>query len=176
MIYFTSDTHFGHSKVIDFCNRPFSSVEEMDETLIQNWNKTVGKKDTIYHLGDFSFKPEKYVSRLNGTIILIMGGHDRINKVKNLFSDVFQSKTIKYNKNIIVLSHFCYRVWDRSHYNSWHLYGHSHGSLPPIGKSMDVGVDCNNFTPVLINQIETIMEGKPDNPNYVGKKQNNHQD
>jgi calcineurin-like phosphoesterase family protein len=59
------------------------------------------------------------------------------------------------------------RVWPRSHYNSWHLFGHSHGKLEPVGKSWDVGVDKNNFIPLSLTQIEKIMEKRPDNPNFV---------
>jgi calcineurin-like phosphoesterase family protein len=59
------------------------------------------------------------------------------------------------------------RTWHRSHYNAWLLYGHSHGRLPPIGKSWDVGVDNNNFTPISFEQVKDIMKARPDNPNLV---------
>jgi calcineurin-like phosphoesterase family protein len=81
MIFFTSDTHFGHAKVIEYCKRPFSSVAHMDAELIRRWNYRVQAEDTVYHLGDFSLgKREdirRYRSYLNGRIILIRGNHDR---------------------------------------------------------------------------------------------------
>lgn len=79
MIYFTSDQHFWHSNVIKYCNRPFSSVEEMNEKLIANYNSVVAPEDVVYHLGDFSMafrSVEIYPQRLNGTKHLIMGNHD----------------------------------------------------------------------------------------------------
>lgn len=70
MIWFTSDQHFYHKNVIRYCNRPFKSLEEMHETLIQNWNKVVGPTDIVYILGDFAFcgvaRMKEIVSRLNG--------------------------------------------------------------------------------------------------------------
>lgn len=80
--FFTSDTHFGHSNIIRYCNRPYNSVEEMDEDLIKRWNAIVKKDDIVYHLGDFSFymtkeKVSSIVRRLNGTIYLIKGNHDK---------------------------------------------------------------------------------------------------
>ena len=75
-----SDTHFGHAKIIDYCNRPFSSVEEMDETMIKNWNETVSNNDTVLHLGDFGLGNKEYITsivkRLNGKKVLILGNHD----------------------------------------------------------------------------------------------------
>ena len=62
------------------------------------------------------------------------------------------------------------RVWARSHYNSIHLYGHSHGRLDGIGKSMDIGVDTNNFYPYSLDDILKIMKTKPDNPNIIKDK------
>lgn len=79
MIWFTSDIHFWHANVIRYCNRPFSSVEEMNDALINNWNKVVAPNDTVYCLGDFSlaFRPvEAYSSILNGTKYLVPGNHD----------------------------------------------------------------------------------------------------
>jgi calcineurin-like phosphoesterase family protein len=78
-VWFTSDTHFWHARIIQFCQRPFASVDEMNEKLIANWNAVVVPDDTVYHLGDFSMaaRPvELYVPRLNGQIHLVMGNHD----------------------------------------------------------------------------------------------------
>ena len=73
--FFTADTHFGHKNVIRYCNRPFASATEMDERLIENWNKIVGPDDLIYHLGDFTLLGEDlaagYFQRLNGKIHII---------------------------------------------------------------------------------------------------------
>nr|MBR6778402.1 metallophosphoesterase [Clostridia bacterium] len=81
MKYFTSDLHFGHENVLRLCNRPFSCVEEMDEHLIQEWNKLVHRNDEVYILGDFSFRaekpPEYYLDRLKGEKHLIIGNHDK---------------------------------------------------------------------------------------------------
>ena len=76
-IFFTSDLHFGHKNILKYCNRPWNSVEEMDEGLIQNWNNTVGKDDIIFNLGDFAFASNQrwreLISRLNGKHYLILG-------------------------------------------------------------------------------------------------------
>ena len=80
MIWFTSDTHFGHKNIIRYCNRPFKNVWEMNHVLIENWNKRVAKGDTVYHLGDFAFLAPKQIKDvidcLNGTIIMVSGNHD----------------------------------------------------------------------------------------------------
>ena len=81
-IFFTSDMHFGHENVIKFDNRPFKTVEEMDEELIRRWNAKVGKGDLVYVLGDMIWKSrngdaEQLIKSLNGQIILIKGNHDR---------------------------------------------------------------------------------------------------
>ena len=81
MIYFTSDLHLGHANAIKLCRRPFSCVEEMDETLIANWNERVTNGDTVYILGDLLFRnqtpTESYLDRLKGKKHLITGNHDR---------------------------------------------------------------------------------------------------
>ncbi len=65
----------------------------------------------------------------------------------------------------ITMCHYCMRVWHLSHYNSWHVFGHSHGRLEAIGKSFDVGVDCNNFKPISWEELKIIMNKRPDNFN-----------
>lgn len=79
MIFFTSDLHIWHTNVIRYCSRPFSSIEEMNEMLVKNWNDTVGPEDSVYCLGDFAiaFRPvETFSSRLNGKKYLVPGNHD----------------------------------------------------------------------------------------------------
>lgn len=79
-VFFISDTHFGHKKIIEFSKErgEFGSIEEHDEFLVQNWNNTVGKRDTVWHLGDFCFgrKNIAIAERLNGYKRLVMGNHD----------------------------------------------------------------------------------------------------
>ena len=73
------------------------------------------------------------------------------------------------DKQAIVLCHYCMRVWPKSHYGSWQLFGHSHGGLPGVGKQMDVGVDTNSYYPYSLGEIKEIMKDKPDNFNLVKK-------
>lgn len=86
-IWVTSDTHFNHANIIKYCNRPFSSVEEMNETIIANWNKVVSQGDTVYHLGDFALGDKSlipdFIRRLNGHISFIMGNHDNLDIMKS---------------------------------------------------------------------------------------------
>lgn len=167
--FFTSDTHFGHANIIKYCNRPFKSVEEMDEALIKNWNDKVQVGDTVYHLGDFSFGPaEKYASRLNGMIRFVRGNHDRpleayLNCKYFQFPDVL---SIYVGKQQFFLSHYAHRVWPKSHRGTWHLYGHSHGTLPddPDSMSFDCGVDCHNYAPLEFEEVKAIMEKKTFKP------------
>lgn len=84
MRYWTSDTHFGHARIIDLCARPFNGVSHMNETLIKNWNDTVAPDDEVFHLGDVALGPwiewDSILTRLNGHIALMVGNHDRIFK------------------------------------------------------------------------------------------------
>lgn len=182
MIYFTADHHFGHKRIIEYCNRPFSSVGEMDNVMIERWNWAVKPKDTVYYLGDFCMSGREqalqYFNRLCGQIYVIPGGHDKkwarfqgsytgLNCVVRICPPLH---TVTLNKQVIVLCHYAMKVWDRSHYNSWQLYGHSHGGLPGVGKQIDVGVDCWAYYPISLEDIERIMEDRPDNFNLVRDK------
>lgn len=170
-IWVTSDTHFGHENIIKYTKRPFSTVEEMDETIIKNWNEVVKPRDIVWHLGDFSWRSAGYYRRrLNGDINLILGNHD-FKKLgiadRRLFQSVNTLFEFKQGDISITLCHFAMRVWNKSHFNAWHLYGHSHGTLPGQGKSIDVGVDTHGFYPYSFDEIKSIMNARPDNENYL---------
>lgn len=166
--WFTSDMHLGHANIIKYCNRPFASAQIMDEALISNWNSVVKQEDVVYNIGDFTFArdAEKYLSRLNGLKYLIKGNHDKNPSVRQGWANVFDYKEVRVNKQFIVLSHYAMRVWNRSHHNSWMLYGHSHGTLPddPNALSIDVGVDCHDYTPISMEELERIMRRKTRKP------------
>lgn len=158
MICFTSDTHFDHANILKYTERPFPTVEDMNEAFIKNWNSVVKPKDVVYHLGDFAFRRHAYFAeRLHGQIVLIEGSHDRMDgKARKAFQCVGPRHTVKGEPDII-LSHYAMRVWPRSHYGTWHLYGHSHGHLAPWGKSFDVGVDAQGYAPVALDRVREIM-------------------
>lgn len=169
MIWFTSDTHFGHANIIRYCGRPFESKEEHDLKLIENWNAVVQPKDTVYHLGDFGFGDPLYLkkvaAKLKGQIHFIKGNHDKpsvLDFIGGRFSTVKDVHIIcprvKDRKQTIFLSHYPHRSWFKSNHGSWHLWGHSHGNMPAYGLSFDAGVDCWNFTPISIDQVAREMD------------------
>lgn len=176
MIYLTSDTHFGHANIIKYCNRPFASASEMDRKLIENWNSVVTQQDTVYHLGDFGFYRSddefaNIINRLNGNKFIIFGNHDKQlksnKKLQSLFGGCFHGihevkTSFDDEKYHLVLCHYAMKVWNKSHRGSIHLYGHSHGTLPddPYSYSMDVGVDCNNYTPISFSDVLVKMTKK----------------
>jgi calcineurin-like phosphoesterase family protein len=176
--FFTADHHFFHGGsrggIIRYCNRPFSSVEEMNETMIQKWNAKVQNGDKIFHLGDFAFGNRETIltltRRLHGNIEIILGNHDEIGQPKNYgFTNKHKMLEIKIEGQHITLCHYSLRVWPKSQYDAWQLYGHSHGSLEPQGKSWDVGVDRNNFELLSFEEIKKIMESRPHNFNWVSR-------
>lgn len=129
----------------------------MNAALIKNWNAEVGPQDEVWHLGDFAFMDLKefkpLLLRLNGRINVVLGNHDKvISKNKKALLEQGRIVSIQdyaevtYSGQKIILLHYGMRVWNGSHKGNIHLYGHSHGSLPPHGKSVDVGVDCKEIT------------------------------
>jgi len=162
----------------------------MNSVLINNWNRVVSHEDIIYVIGDFMMggKTEfiDLIFRLHGNIKFILGSHDKVLQKLNLLElkknllykdrldriDIFQDRIVEIyiQKQHITLCHYAMRVWPKSHYNSWLLYGHSHNRLPDWGKSYDVGVDSNNFTPISFNKIKSIMGKKDNNFNFINKR------
>ena len=179
MIFFTSDQHFNHTNIIKYCHRPFNNIEHMNEAMIKRRNSIVSPNDYVYVLGDFIFVDNiniitYFVNKLNGTILLLRGDHGRTKltigdklKMVDPIVELVPTFPLAHISTTLTLCHWCMRVWPKSHYNSWHLYGHSHGMLPSEGKSHDIGVDNNNFYPLSLDEIIEIMKSKPDNFNMI---------
>lgn len=171
-VFFTSDTHFYHESIIDYCHRPFRDVEQMNEVLIANWNSVVGKDDIVFHLGDFCLggatKWSQVLDRLNGKIYLILGNHDlrniRLGYIQ-WFEHVTMQMFIEVRGQGIYLNHNPFLCYGGAHKNTWQLFGHVHSgpyttdtirsrmkNLLPM--QYDVGVDNNDFTPVSFEQVK----------------------
>jgi calcineurin-like phosphoesterase family protein len=152
--YFTGDLHLGHANIIKFTGRPFQKngvllIDEMDNTLINNWNARIGDRDTVYVLGDFCMwrdkkAPERYFRRLRGRKILIAGNHDKQATLALPWAETYPEgqRILKLSKHKLVLNHCSMQVWIDSHKGSWHLFGHSHNTVKAIGRSFDIGVDA----------------------------------
>ena len=154
-VFLTADTHFGHANIIKYCKRPFSDVHGMDVALIERWNAVVNDDDTVFHLGDVGFADFRTaVWQLNGTIILIRGNHDKPKK-DNLYDEVHDVYMLRHGKYSIWLSHYSHVAWPQKSRGSMHLFGHSHGKLEGVGRSLDIGVDMWDYTPV---HIETAIK------------------
>jgi len=157
-IWFTADLHLGHTNIIKHCDRPYYSIKDMDDSIIQNWNSVVSRKDTVYIVGDFIWKASLkgyYLHQLNGKKILIKGNHDRLgtNFYKTGLTDVKDYKVVKFNGFRFVLFHYPIENWDGKAHGYIHLHGHSHGKTKIVNNRIDVGVDCNGYTPVHVDDI-----------------------
>ena len=181
--FFVSDTHFGHTNIIKYCNRPFNNTDEMDEALINNWNAKVPKDSTVYHLGDFAWGSinywEKIREQLNGEIILIYGNHDEkyINNklMYKLFKEVTPQKKIWINKIPIYMNHYPFLCFGGSYKGlgaTWQLFGHVHSNprseegldhkrlVNCFPTQYDVGVDNNNFTPISFDELYSYINNR----------------
>jgi len=179
--WFTSDCHFFHKNILGYSNRPFSSVWEMNETIINNWNSVVKNEDTVFFLGDFLFgsanQAKDILFRLKGQIKIILGNHDQPLKkfLKGIVNYPELEKRIEVlgdyaeiniNGQDITLCHYAMRTWRNSHRLSYCLFGHSHGNLPDDKNalSMDVGVDCWKYYPISFEQVKEFMSKKSFKP------------
>ena len=152
--WFIGDTHFNHENIIQYCNRPFSNVDEMNEYIINQWNSMVEKDDLVYHLGDFALQSDKdtvsnLVQQLNGNIILILGNHDRWGKQKFRdcgFVEVYKKLAI----GDYILSH---RPIENLEDGRLNLHGHLHNYDKGLDKNKYINVSCEmvDYKPVWIN-------------------------
>lgn len=165
-IWFSADLHLGHCNIIYYCNRPFKNIEEMDNTIIKNFTNLLQDGDTLYILGDLSFKSNysenflRIIKNIGVEIHFIIGNHDGNNlKILDKYCDSVQDiKEIKIDGIYITLCHYPMRSWNHSFHGAWQLFGHVHGRLKMNTKQYDIGVDCNDFKPVSYNQLKKIMK------------------
>ena len=133
MNFYISDLHFGHKNIIKYDNRPFFTVTEMDEEMIHNWNDVVRPVDNVYVLGDFCWNNatrwREIIDRLNGTIHLVYGNHDRVAKKNHLFEDESDYMEIVDNGCNVVLCHYPILFYKNMLHGWIHLYGHVHEGL-----------------------------------------------
>lgn len=169
--WFVSDTHFSHRGILSQRMprpRPFTSIEEHDEVLIARWNGRVCDDDIVWHLGDFAYggghaRAREIFDRLHGRKHLVIGNHEAQGLRLPWAAPPVQACTIHVQDpgmpraQGIWLSHFAHRVWPGMHRGDLHLYGHSHGSLPGTSASLDVGVDCWDWAPVRLSEIQEAL-------------------
>lgn len=168
--WFISDTHFGHANILTFKDnegnliRPFKSCEEMDETMVENWNKVVKPKDRVYHLGDVVMNRRclPILNRLNGRKVLIKGNHDifKLNDYTPYFEDIRAYKI--YLKQGIICSHIPLHPDQFNHRFKTNVHGHLHqnlimfnhkGSYKPDETYINICVEHTNYTPVSFDEI-----------------------
>lgn len=181
-IWFTSDLHFGHEAVIDYCKRPFVDAYAMNRIIIHNYNECVKDDDTVYFLGDLTLRPHREVApllaELKGKKVLVRGNHDHfsIGQYNKLGFVVYEEMLLRLFGHTLRLSHFPRRppFWARlfkpkAHFRyldrrpkkdgRWLLHGHTHSSeqFNARRKTIHVGVDAWDFKPVSMRQIESII-------------------
>lgn len=176
LTYFTSDTHFFHKNVIQFCNRPWKTVDEMNAGLIGNWNETVKPKDDVYILGDMFFcgtiQAKEILKQLNGRKFLVSGNHDwgKLKKHRAVefgFEWIVETFCVRLGRHDVKLSHFPYKnAGDHTEgeerykekrlqdHGGWLLHGHVHCLWKIKDKQINVGVDVWDYRPV---SAETIL-------------------
>jgi len=159
-IWFVSDLHFGHNNILKYCARPFESVEEMDQALVDNWNAVVRPQDTIYCLGDMAFHNFERISQCCGRKLLVPGNHDheRAKKVfphvQEVLNEVHYLKVDKTDR--FVLCHYPFETWRREYH--FHLHGHAHGQALKRANRLDVGVDATRlYRPISLDEIIDLM-------------------
>lgn len=182
--FFSSDMHYGHHNIIDFCGRPFFNVEDMNNKLTDNINFMVKPEDVLYIIGDFSFyNKDRNVDILNSircSKVLVKGNHDQSNRIKGLkFDDVCQEMDLYVGKHLVTLCHAPY-AWSKDHprkatamkdpYEAirpkdnglWLLHGHTHSKerVSRNDRTIHVGVDAWNYFPVHESDIIKIIEDK----------------
>lgn len=178
MIWFTSDLHLGHARALEFASRPWGTLDEMHDALVEGINAVVAPGDDLYVLGDLSFKATREeVVAIRRRIAcervhLVPGNHDRNWSAPGAAGTLVVEppiKVIRDGTREIVLSHYPLADWRAMSHGSWHLHGHIH-SLGPAYNELnlrqgllryDVGVDANAYAPVSLDELRGWFDGVP---------------
>lgn len=167
MIYFIADTHFGHKNIIEMCNRPFSSVDEMNSVIIERWNKKIKGSDTVYVLGDMFFRckePEPILKQLKGRKKLLIGNHDGSWMTKVNVSDYFLCIDTMLETSVdnhgVTMCHYPLLTW-RHKLKTYMIHGHIHNDttsdfwpfIRDRERVLNAGVDINGFEPVTFDEL-----------------------
>lgn len=194
-VWFTSDTHFGHKNILKHCplraeqgDFNIDDVEAHDKWLIERWNKTIGKKDIVYIIGDFAFgsteQVKKLLGKLNGKKFLILGNHDKSSDhLENYFEQITQMKCVTFKKSnydfldedfMVYMCHYAMVVWPSKHYGCVQAMGHSHGRLDQFNEEstdlrVDVGVDGKlaNFGFVSLETLYDYFKNKTNGKSFI---------
>lgn len=166
--FLVSDTHFGHANICKFLNadgskvRPWDNVDEMDEFMIDAWNKVVKPTDKVYHLGDvvINRKALSTLYRLNGDKILIKGNHDifHLEDYTPHFRDIRSYHVINQkNKQKIILSHIPIHEESLGRFK-YNIHGHLHGNRVMKVTAVDyryvnVCVEHTEYAPIALNVV-----------------------
>lgn len=171
-IWLISDTHFNHNKDFIWKSRGFNSVQEMNETIINNWNKVIKSDDIVYHLGDFIMgdlsRGIDIIKQLNGKIRLAIGNHDtnaRIIAFYNLhnFEDIQFGYRIKKGKRTFLLTHYPTLTGNFDNSKTYSIHGHTHSNNAFCEYDMMYNVNCDahNCNPILLEDaIKNIINHK----------------
>lgn len=154
-IFLIADLHFDDVNIMNYENRPFQTVSEMNETIIRNWNSVVGENDRVYLLGDIG--NEQYISRLNGIKYLVKGNHDTQDNAvyrEYGFAEVYDLPVIL--EGFWMLSHEPLYVNRNMPYAN--IYGHIHDN--PNYKTCSshgycVSAERIGYTPVTLEKIRS---------------------
>lgn len=167
-IFITSDLHFNHDKDFIWKERGFSSVNEMNEAIVNNWNQTVSDDDIVYLLGDVAMGSDlqaslRLINKLKGKKYLAYGNHDTEARIKafktnHFFEDIQMGYRLKYKKHMFILTHYPTITANGDDLRVINLYGHTHQKdnfFEDKSYMYHVGVDSHDCTPVL---LETIVK------------------
>ncbi|NKJ72672.1 hypothetical protein GFL38_10390 [Rhizobium leguminosarum bv. viciae] len=173
--FYSADLHLGHHGILQHCSatRPFDTVEDMDRAIVAGINERLESSDILYIVGDFTVSSDAAYARhlfhaINARKILVLGNHDLDSKgglnrnIRELPWDIPPVHALETHDEgaRLYLHHYACRTWPAAHHGSYHLYGHSHGNLPPMGRSRDVGIDCPDalFAPMTFAEIKESLD------------------
>jgi calcineurin-like phosphoesterase family protein len=166
-VYFTSDHHFGHAGARSLYRRPFASVVEMDQQMIERWNAVIEPGDEVWHLGDFAVRQSAervtaLLSELHGQKHLLSGNNDNASVTGCAgWKSVQSYAEVTVNGTDLVLCHYPFRTWRNMGKGTINLHGHSHGRLKPMPRQFDVGVDAWDFQPRRLENFTGRAKTRP---------------